>query len=165
MNPHPNIVKYHGARVNSDGYVTGLVFDSLPHTLCSHVEAGNKGTILADKVLADITPGLAHIRSLGLIYTDTKPENIMWHAESSSWCLIDLADCHPPGQYDHCGFGTLGWTDHTVTTLSSELTEGSIRLLTTYMETGQRPPHPKLHPKWIECCARFLNWWYELFGP
>ncbi|WOO85818.1 uncharacterized protein LOC62_07G009304 [Vanrija pseudolonga] len=104
---HPCVVKYHGAAVNADGFVYGLVFDKLNVTLQDAIEDGrlirrNKPNPFA--VMRDVRQGLMYLRSLGYLYTDLDASNVMWRIDPTeehphgNWCLVDFAECYKEDQ-------------------------------------------------------------------
>lgn len=103
---HPCVVKYHGAAVNADGFVYGLVFDKLDFMLDDAIEAGKQDPARSphpEAVMDDVKDGLLYLRNLGYIYTDLNAGNIMWRSDPTSraggnWCLIDFTECYKPDQ-------------------------------------------------------------------
>lgn len=87
---------------------------------------------------------------MGYIYTDIKPDNIMWRRPTSSgaegtWCLIDFGHCVLPGTEGY--HGTEGSVDRKFRTVTDDMTEDTLPRLKHYIETGERAPKPQWVPE------------------
>lgn len=155
-NPHPNVLNYEGCIVQ-DGHVSGVVFRKLKVLLIDVVRA-KFGSDLArsisnsqydvkngdlpplDNVMTDVRAGLQHLLSLGMVYLDISPRNIMWDDDDESWVLIDLSECYAPGTvfYDEIP-GTPRWKDVNAHVVSKKLHEPMLAKLENYIKTGVLP--------------------------
>jgi serine/threonine protein kinase len=105
--PHPNIIKYYGCHVE-DGRITGLCFAKYHESLLERVNPGSSGKQRFDasqrpvkdlpKLLQGIEKGLEHIHSLGLVYNDLNPANIVFATKDDETpIMIGFGSCRPIG--------------------------------------------------------------------
>jgi serine/threonine protein kinase len=100
--PHPNIATYLGCQI-SDGRITGICFAKYHGTLMEAVNPGNymkrklrsirqegKGEDYHN-VLEGVKSGIQHLYSLGFIYNDINPSNIMLYNDTA--VIIDFESC------------------------------------------------------------------------
>lgn len=123
---HPNIVKYHGCRVQ-DGRITGLFFTKYHDTLASIVNPGHSGKRHFDaskrplkdvkSCLEGIEDGLKHLHSLGLAYNNVNPADIMFATEDDETpIIIDFGSCRTIGSSLQDVRRTPEWYDPNVLT-------------------------------------------------
>ncbi|KAI1745453.1 kinase-like domain-containing protein [Xylaria scruposa] len=103
--PHPNIVKYHGCRVNR-GRITALVLELLDQTLTQFKPDGKLQSLDRDKFVEALQSAVDYLHSLGLAHNDINPDNIM--VKDGMPVLIDFGSCAPVGQRLQ-SLGTEGW--------------------------------------------------------
>lgn len=131
VNPHPNICPYLGCVVK-DGRITGIAQPNMEYDLCLHLRKNRIEDV--EGFIRDIRSALNHIRSLGVLYIDLKPDNIMWNGER--WCLIDCSECFAAGTtFRHC-FGTPGWMDPDARVVSDALIDTLVDNLEKYVRTS-----------------------------
>ncbi|KAI0194767.1 kinase-like domain-containing protein [Xylaria flabelliformis] len=103
--PHPNIIKYHGCRVNR-GRITALVLELLDQTLTQFKSDGKLQSLDKDKFVRALQSAVDYLHSLGLAHNDINPDNIM--VKDGMPVLIDFGSCAPVGQRLQ-SLGTEGW--------------------------------------------------------
>lgn len=155
LHPHPNVCPYFGCDVSpSDQQVQGLVFERMDLPLDRVVSPINFDRAVGnderphpplDHVVRDIRNATAHLHSLGFLYMDIKPANIMWKATAEDasagrWCLIDFSECYAPGTtFTHGVPGTPGRTDDDARVVTDGLLESMLAKLALYIKTGLEP--------------------------
>ncbi|KAF2659039.1 kinase-like protein [Lophiostoma macrostomum CBS 122681] len=103
-NPHPNVAVYYGVCTDT-ARVVGLCFKKYDGTLQDVVDRDQ--TFDAEKAMADIEIGVAHLHKLGLVHCDLKPANI-FH-ENGSFVIGDFDSCHKIGDPYRLKAGSRGW--------------------------------------------------------
>jgi hypothetical protein len=116
VNPHPNIIEYHGCRVYQNRIVA-LALDRHPWTLqtCSCALDMKSG-------FDEISLAVRHLHSLGLAHNDITTSNIVI-SESKRWILVDFGSCRPFGD-ELVMAGNSEWT-----TSSKQNDEAALRKL------------------------------------
>jgi hypothetical protein len=91
--------------------------------------------------MRDIRAGVKHLLSIGLVYLDISPRNIMWDEDNENWVLIDLSECYAPGTvfYDEIP-GTPRWKDVHAQVADESVLEPMLAKLENYVNTGKLPP-------------------------
>ncbi|KAK4108593.1 kinase-like protein [Canariomyces notabilis] len=109
-NPHPNIVRYHGARVRR-GRVTGILLSRHSTTLDS-IENNKplKESLDRNRITTDLESAVAHLHALGLAHNDINPTNILIGRDKEA-VLADFGSCQPVGKGLMFSRGTPGWMD------------------------------------------------------
>lgn len=154
--PHPNIVRYHGCRVQR-GRVTGLVLDRHGIVLDALEDDENlRASLNKDSILADIETAVAHLHSLGLAHNDLNPANVVVDKNNKA-ILIDFGSCQPFGK-GLMSTGTPGWVDEEFTTSAKQHDLAALPKIKAWMDNVYQgvptdlPPMPLdgLHSKTIE---------------
>jgi serine/threonine protein kinase len=136
--PHPNIVRYYGARVKR-GRITGLVLETFPfpHDLGFVKTRPDlfKGSLDKERILSGLRSALDHLHSLGLAHNDINPANIML-GDGGAPKLIDFGSCEPFGGH-LMSAGTPGWSREGLQGATSDKAndEYSLELLGPWLET------------------------------
>lgn len=109
QHPHPNLVTYHGCRVNN-GYVYALCFSRYTATLLEAVNPQrlNKRQFISsgrplvhrnmESKLDRLLEGIRHLHSLNLVHNDINPANVMQDGETGTLVLIDFGSCRYVGE-------------------------------------------------------------------
>jgi len=106
--PHPHIARYLGCQVR-ENKITGLCFAKYKRTLADPF-LDNVSTLSPDMCLK-IENGIAHLHSLGLVYNDLNPGNIMF-SEDDIPVIIHFDSCRRESE-KLLKAGTPGWSDET----------------------------------------------------
>ncbi|RDL35432.1 uncharacterized protein BP5553_07363 [Venustampulla echinocandica] len=104
--PHPNVAKYFGCLIDEDGRISELCFSRHRKTLNQMVEDGE----IFDRTacLDNITAGIKHLHSLGMIHCDINPHNVF--ADVEDFVIGDFDSCALEGDKLGAKAGTHGWT-------------------------------------------------------
>ncbi|RSL41082.1 hypothetical protein CEP53_012974 [Fusarium sp. AF-6] len=125
QHPHPALAVYHGC-VESEGRVSGLVFERYEETLSQRVNPGRlcKRNFIASgrplvqswmrRWLKSIESALVHLHSLGLVHNDITPANIML-SDKNEAVIIDCDSACRVGESLVDKKRTCGWADRDVT--------------------------------------------------
>jgi serine/threonine protein kinase len=123
QHPHPNVATYLGCEVQEESYITGICLIRYPETLMKRVNPRGhmkrafkydpKTLKDREKVLHGIKSGISHLHSLGLVFNDLNPSNIML-LDDDTPIIVDFDSCRRIGQ-DLKGVGrTYEWFDEQV---------------------------------------------------
>lgn len=107
QHPHPNVATYHGCVVRR-GRIARLCFTWYYQNLVDRVYHDTRPFDI-ERCLQDISKGIQHLHSLGIVHNDITPNNIMLTSEDAA-VVIDFDSCLKEGEK---GFmeSTRMWTD------------------------------------------------------
>lgn len=108
--PHPNVAKYYGCIVH-DGRITGLCFARYGSNLLETVKSTRPVDV--DRWVNQISQGISHLHSLGLVHCDINPKNVV--LDGDTLVIIDFDSCRKEGERLGMKAGTRGWTDESFT--------------------------------------------------
>jgi serine/threonine protein kinase len=128
--PHPNIIRYHGCRVQR-GRITAILLEQLEQTLTQYVAMPGFQQLNQVRFLAELQSAVDHLHSLGLAHNDISPDNIM--IQNGRPILIDFGSCQPVGKR-LLSLGTPGWCKEVFFTSEKEHDTYSIHKLRTWLQ-------------------------------
>ncbi|KAL3463482.1 hypothetical protein BJX64DRAFT_287231 [Aspergillus heterothallicus] len=137
VSPHPNIIRYHGCRVNR-GYITGIILQRLEYTLHKYVAQPGFRTLDKKGFVARLRSAVDYLHSLGLAHNDINPSNIMVSETPDGQpepVLIDFGSCGPIG-LEVWSLGTPGWFEEPFKTSEKKHDLYSLAKLEEWLETA-----------------------------
>jgi serine/threonine protein kinase len=137
---HPNIIRYHGCRVNR-GYITGIVLERLEYDLRDFAKEPGFHTLDKKSFIAKLRSAVDYLHSLGLAHNDIKPDNIMVRETPGAQpepVLIDFGSCAPFGCEPYSQ-GTPGWCEGEFSTSEKKHDLYSLAKVGEWLETAGSP--------------------------
>lgn len=107
--PHPNIIQYHGCRVER-GLITGLVLDKKQCDVKHYIDTKAGPAIDEEAFTSALTSAVERLHSLGLAHNDINQENILL-TEDQMPVLISFDFCRPFGEKLEFFRHAEGWID------------------------------------------------------
>lgn len=108
IEPHPNIVHYHGCRVKR-GHITGIVLDKISGYSLWRLLESELGRIDLEPFMEALTSAVDHLHKLGLSHNDICPQNVM--VSNGNPVLIDFGSCRRTGDKMAASGGSTGWKE------------------------------------------------------
>jgi len=128
--PHPNIVKYHGCRVQR-GRITSIIVERLEWTLTQYISKPAFQLLNQAQFVAALQLAVDYLHSLRLAHNDINPDNIM--IKDGLPILIDFGSCQPFGKPLQ-SLGTPGWCKETFFTSEQDHDAYSMDKLRTWLQ-------------------------------
>ncbi|KAK8066835.1 hypothetical protein PG997_013582 [Apiospora hydei] len=116
---HPNIVRYHGCRVQR-GRVTGIVLDRIDgYDLWKLLKYQQGGGVDKEPFMKALASAVEHLHNIGFSHNDLNPRNVMVDKNGRP-VLVDFGSCRRTGQRMGASGGSTGWKDEKDQYLTSE---------------------------------------------
>ncbi|KAK0610100.1 kinase-like domain-containing protein [Bombardia bombarda] len=140
--PHPNIIGYHGCRVQR-GRTTGLVLDKGGEELQKHIQDGKP--LDKEAFMTALESAVRHLHDdLGLAHNDINYHNILVSQDGMP-VLIDFCSCCKHGVEMPLSEGTEGWFHHADPVHFGGMKRDlyALERVRHFVYTGKKPEQPE----------------------